>query len=189
MRNWALAALAALWISAGPAMAAGSVKDASYKDAGGHRVLRESIMVEAPRDAVWLAFTDDRLFAKWAVPVVHITPGNGGLIEFGLAPDSKIGDAMNVRNRIDIFLPDELLAFHNEFVPAGGPFDPPTFATVRTMLTFEDAGDGHTKVTQTVVGFGEGAKYDQLYDHLRGGNAEYLMMLSVFFANTYVERK
>ncbi len=155
--------------------------DASYLDASGARVLREWIVVDAPRRAVWNAFTTDTDFVKWAVPVAHITPGNGGLIEFGLSPASRIGDPDNVRNRIDIFLPDELLAFHNEFVPAGGPFDPPTFASVRTLLAFEDAGEGHTRVTQTVVGFGTGAKYDQLYDHLRGGNAEYLAALEGHF--------
>ena len=85
-------------------------------------------------------------------------------------------------NRIDIFLPDELLAFHNEFVPAGGPFDPATFGSVRTLVSFEDTGAGQTKVTETVIGFGEGAKYDQLYDHLHGGNAEYLRNVATYFS-------
>ncbi|MEJ0025143.1 MAG: SRPBCC domain-containing protein [Rhizomicrobium sp.] len=164
---------------AAPAVA--SVKDDSYNDASGARVLREWIVVGAPVDAVWKAFTTDDAFSKWAVPVVHITPGNGGLIEFGLEPNSKIGDPGNVRNRIDVFLPDELLVFHNESVPAGGPFDPAIFATVRTLLRFEDAGSGTTRVTEMVVGFGTGALYDQLYDHLRGGNAEYLATLQSYF--------
>jgi uncharacterized protein YndB with AHSA1/START domain len=188
--DWSKTAMAAnASVGAAPAPAGPAIHDSSYVDASGARVLREFVVVDGPRAAVWAAFTDDRLFAKWAVPVVHITPGNGGLIEFGLGPNAKIGDPMNVKNRIDVFLPGELLAMHNEFVPAGGPFDPPTFATVRTLLSFEDAGEGRTKVTETVVGFGAGAKYDQLYDHLRGGNAEYLMMLAVFFGNLYVEPK
>ncbi|HXC55025.1 MAG TPA: SRPBCC domain-containing protein [Rhizomicrobium sp.] len=158
--------------------AAAAVKDTSYADAGGARVLREAVVVDADRSAVWQAFTTDAGFAKWAVPVVHITPGNGGLIEFALSPNGKIGDPGNVRNRIDVFLPDELLIFHNEFVPAGGPFDPATFGSVRTLLSFDDAGGGRTRVTETVVGFGTGANYDQLYAHLRGGNAQYLTALA-----------
>jgi uncharacterized protein YndB with AHSA1/START domain len=163
--------------------ASAAVTDASYKDAAGARVVRESVVVDAPPAVVWNAFTDDAVFAKWAgLPIAHITPGNHGMIEFGLMPGSKIGDPMNVKNRIDVFLPDELLVFHNEFVPAGGPFDPPTFGAVRTLMRFEDAGDGRTKVTETVVGFGEGAKFDQLYDHLHGGNVEYLEGLAGYFA-------
>src|ERR1700744_5798202 len=105
------AAMAAvlLW---GPAGAAGT--ETSYADAGGGRVLRESVVVPAPRAAVWAAFTTDAVFAKWAeLPVAQITTGNGGVIEFGLMPGAKIGDPMNVKNRIDVFLPDELLVFHN----------------------------------------------------------------------------
>jgi len=161
--------------------AAGEVHDTSYRDASGARVLREWVVVGAPVDDVWKAFTTDDGFASWAVPVVHITPGNGGLIEFGLGPNSKIGDPDNVRNRIDLFLPDELLIFHNEFVPAGGPFDPATFTTVRTMLSFQDAGAGRTRVTETVVGFGAGALYDQLHAHLHDGNAAYLEALQLHF--------
>ncbi|MEJ1970677.1 MAG: SRPBCC domain-containing protein [Rhizomicrobium sp.] len=173
-----LISFAAAALMAAPAYAA--VKDDSYMDADGARVLRESIVVDAGRAAVWKAFTTDEGFT-WAAPA-HITPGNGGLIEFGFAPPFKAGDPDNVKNRIDVYVPDELLVFHNEFVPAGGPFDPATFGTVRTLLAFDDAGAGRTKVTETVVGFGPGAKYDQLYDHLRGGNAEYLTALAQSFA-------
>ena len=128
-------------------------------------------------------FTDDAVFAKWAgLSFAHVVPGNGGTIEFGFLPNAKIGDAMNVKHRIDVFLPDELLVFHNEFVPGGGPFDPPTFGAVRTLMTFEDAGGGQTEVTEMVVGFGDGAKFDALYKHLHDGNVEYLDGLAAYFA-------
>lgn len=56
----------------------------------------------------------------------------------------------------------------------------PVFAI--TLLTAcGDHGDGKTKVTEIAIGFGEGAKYDALYAHLRDGNAEYLMMLAKSF--------
>jgi uncharacterized protein YndB with AHSA1/START domain len=159
-----------------------AVKDDSFKDANGARVLREAVVVDASQAAVWAAFTTDDAFVKWSgVPVAHITPGNDGLIEFGLMPGSRIGDPSNVKNRLLVWLPDSLLVWRNEFVPTAGPFDPPTFASVRTMIALEPAGDGRTRVTETVVGFGDGAKYDQLYDHLRGGNAEYLTMLAGSF--------
>jgi uncharacterized protein YndB with AHSA1/START domain len=158
-----------------------AVKDDSYKDANGDRVLREWIIVAAPRAEVWKAFTTDEGFAKWAAPVVHITPGNGGLMEFGLGPKGRIGDPNNVRHRILVYLPDELLIFRNEFVPAGGPIDPVAFGQVRTLLSFDDAGNGTTRVTETVVGFGSDAMFDALYDHLRGGNAEYLTLLANSF--------
>lgn len=174
-----LSAIAAALLLGASAQAA--VKDDSFQDANGARVLREWIVVDAAPAAVWKAFTTDDGFARWAVPVVHITPGNGGLIEFGLSPTSRIGDPNNVRNRILVYQPDSLLIWQNEFVPSGGPFDPATFGTVRTLLSLEDEGGGKTKVTETVVGFADGAKYDELYAHLRGGNAQYLTSLANSF--------
>ena len=159
------------------------VKDMSFKDADGHRVLRESVLVDASTADVWRAFTTDSGFTHWAAPVAHITPGNGGLIEFPFSPTGKIGDPTNVRNRILVYLPDELIITQNEFVPVGGPMDPRTFGSVRTIIALSDEG-GKTRVTQTVIGFGDGPAYDSLYDHLRGGNAQYLAKLVMSFAPT-----
>lgn len=144
-------------------------------------MLQETIEVDATPVDVWTAFTTDKGFAKWAAPWAHIVPGNGGTIEFAFAPGGKPGDPANVRHRILVWLPTQILIFQNEYLPPGpGPFDPAAFASVRTILTFEPTASG-TAVTQTVVGFGTGAKYDQLYDHLRDGNAEYLRLLAKTF--------
>ena len=179
-----LALLAAL--IAAPALAATPVKikDQSFRDADGHRVLKETVIVGAHVPDVWKAFTTDEGFTRWAVPVAHITPGNGGLIEFALADGGKIGDPNNVKNRIDVYLPDRLIVMHNEFVPAGGPMDPATFGTVRTMIEFAPSGGRQTRVTETVIGFGESLAYDDLYTHLRGGNAEYLSALAASFSGS-----
>jgi uncharacterized protein YndB with AHSA1/START domain len=158
-----------------------AVKDESFKDADGARVLRESVVVNAAAQKLWWAFTTDEGFAKWGASVVHIVPGNGGSMEFALDANGKIGDPMNVRHRIDVYEPDQLLIFHNEFVPAGGPIDPDAFRTVRTLVSFDDLGSGKTRVTETVVGFGNTATYDGLYQHLHDGNAEYLVTLANLF--------
>jgi uncharacterized protein YndB with AHSA1/START domain len=177
MTRW-LGVLGAILLLGASAQAA--VKDDSFLDASGARVLREWIVVDATPAEIWTAFTTDAGLGKWAAPA-HVTPGNGGTIEFGFSPQFRIGDPGNVRQRILVWQPDELLVWQNEFVPAGGPFDPATFGSVRTLMSFSDAGGGKTKVMETVVGFGTGAKYDELYKHLRGGNAEYLTMLADSF--------
>lgn len=171
---------AAMALCATPVLA--EVRDVSFKDANGARVLSESTVVGASPDDVWAAFTTDAGFMKWAVPWAHITPGNGGSIEFAFAPNGKAGDPHNVRHRILVWLPAKLLIFQNEYLPPGpGPFDAGAFGAVRTMLSFEPDGTG-TRVTETVIGFGDGAKFDELYAHLRGGNAEYLATLAKNFA-------
>ncbi|HVP85291.1 MAG TPA: SRPBCC domain-containing protein [Rhizomicrobium sp.] len=174
--------IAVFGIFAAQAATAADIKDESYRDAEGHRVLREVILIDAPVSQVWDAFTTDKGFMKWAAPFAHITPGNGGMMESGFAANGKIGDPNNVLNRIDVYLPDSMIVMRNEHVPAGGPMDPDLIQKVRTIITFAPAGDGKTELTQTVVGFGETPGYDAMYAHFRDGNAEYLQSLAESFA-------
>jgi hypothetical protein len=177
---------ALLAISAMAAPPAVKIKDASFKDAEGHRVLREMVVVDATEQA-WKAFMTDEGFTRWAVPQGHVTPGVGGSMEWAMSDTFTAGDANNVLNRIDFYLPYQEFAWHNERVPSGGPLDPAVFGKVHQMLSFEPVGKSQTRVTQTVVGFGDYAKFDALYQHLRGGNAAYLMMLANNFHETDAE--
>lgn len=183
---------AAALLAATTALAASpkvALKDESFKDADGHRVLRESVIVDASLDAAWKAFATTDGFTRWAVSSGEVTPGNGGAMEFGFGKNFKPGDPTNVLNRIDIYLPDQMIAWHNEHVPAGGPMDPETFGKVRSVIAFDAIDATHTKVTQTVIGFGDDAKFDALYQHLRGGNAAYLAMLANNFHETAAEAR
>ena len=114
------------------------VKDTSFRDADGHRVQQLELTMNATPAKVWDAFTTDKGFSSWAVPVAHITLGNDGMMESSYKLDGKIGDPDNVRHRIDVWMPDELLIFHNEFVPPERSVRcRRRSATVRTILTFE----------------------------------------------------
>jgi uncharacterized protein YndB with AHSA1/START domain len=133
-----------------PLFAADPVKieDTSYRDADGHRVQQLKVVIDAPVKDVWDAFTTDTGFERWAVPVAHITLGNDGMMESSYLLTSKIGDPDNIKNRIVAYLPEKLLVIRNEHVPKGAPFDPVLIATIRTVMLFEDLGDGRTRITE-----------------------------------------
>ncbi|HEY2446019.1 MAG TPA: SRPBCC domain-containing protein [Rhizomicrobium sp.] len=183
MKSSVLSATVALALTASGAIASPiAIRDESYRDGDGHRVLSESVIVEGPSQSVWNAFTTDQGFMRWAVPVAHITPGNGGMMESALTPTGKIGEADNVRNRILVYLPRQMLVLASEHVPSGGPIDGDTFRALRTIIAFKDLGPEQTQVTESVVGFGDSKAFDEMYAHLRGGNAEYLERLAQSFA-------
>lgn len=179
MKSFALGLAAAVLFCS--SATAAEVTDDSFRDESGARVLQESVVVDAVARDVWAALTTDAGFMMWGAPWAHITPGNGGLIEFRFEKTGKAGDPTNIRHRILVWMPARLLILQNEFVPVGGPFDPPTFGSVRIIMTLDAGNNGTTTVTETVVGFGEGAKYDQLYAHLHDGNIEYLKALAASF--------
>jgi uncharacterized protein YndB with AHSA1/START domain len=157
------------------------IKDQSFKDADGHRVLQITTVVNASLDDVWKAFTTDDGFKRWAVPVTHITLGNDGMMESSYELTSKIGDPDNIRNKIIAYLPQKLIVLQNAHVPEGAPFDPVLIASIRTIITFEPVDATHTRVTEAQVGYGEGAGYDDMYKHFRDGNAYALHTLAQSF--------
>ena len=165
------------------------IEDTSFRDADGHRVQQLSVIVDAPVKKVWEAFTTDAGFESWAVPVAHITLGNDGMMESSYRRSAKIGDPDNIENRIVAYLPEKLLVIRNEHVPKGAPFDPVLIATIRTVVQFEGIGGGRTRVTESGVGYGEGAGYDTMYAHFRAGNAEEFAALAQSFVTGPVDWK
>jgi len=74
-------------------------------------------------------------------------------------------------------------------VPKTGPFDPVLIASLRTIMQFEDLGDGRTRVTESGVGYGDGPGYDTMYAHFQAGNAEEFADLAQSFVTGPVDWK
>ncbi|HEY2068543.1 MAG TPA: SRPBCC domain-containing protein [Rhizomicrobium sp.] len=186
MKGYAIVLGAALF--AAQASAAPVIKDSSYRDLYGHRVQQLSVVVNAPVAKVWDAFMTDKGFVTWAVPVAHVTVENGGgMMESSYMLTSKVGDPDNIKNEIVAYLPYKMIAMRNAHVPKGAPFDPVLIASIRTVIQFEPAGHGRTKVIQSQVGYGEGDGYDTMYKHFRDGNAEELTSLADSFTKGPVD--
>jgi uncharacterized protein YndB with AHSA1/START domain len=186
-----LLCLAALMI-ASPALAAQQpvkITDTSFRDADGHRVQQLKVDIDAPVAKVWAAFTTDTGFTSWAAPVAHVTLGNDGMIEASYLLTSKIGDPENIRNQIVAYVPEHLLVIHNVHVPKGGPFKQEVIDRIRTVMEFDDLGDGRTRVIESGVGYGEGADFDSMYEHFRAGNAEEFASLAQSFVTGPVDWK
>ncbi|MBV8978530.1 MAG: SRPBCC domain-containing protein [Alphaproteobacteria bacterium] len=167
--------------------AAAQIKDTSFRDADGHRVQQLECIVNAPVKNVWAAFTTDKGFESWAAPVAHVTLGNDGMIEASYLPASKIGDADNIRNRIVAYVPEHLLVFHNEHAPKNGPFKQAVIDKIRTVVEFQDLGNGTTRVIESGVGYGESPDFDTMYEHFASGNAEEFGLLLKLFEHGPVD--
>ncbi len=181
-----LAGAAALALLAGTAQAATpsprdfpEVADTSFKEADGSQVLRLSLVVPAPRKAVWDRFATAEGYKAWATPMAKIDFGLGGMIEASYDSRARLGDADNIRNRIIAYTPQRMIALKNENAPKALP-SREEFKQVVTTMEFEDAPGG-TRVTITGVGYKPGAAYDTLFQHFAWGNAYSLMKLKESF--------
>lgn len=180
-----LAGAAALALFAGAAQAQSikdfpDVTDASFVQANGNKVLKIALVVPAARKAVWDRFTTTEGYKAWAVPVAKVDGILGGFIEGSYSSKAKIGDADNIRNQIVVYSPERTLAIQNVQAPADLP-GRKEFGEIVTVMEFEDAPQGATRVTLTAIGYKPGEPYDTLYKHFSWGNAYSLMKLKESF--------
>ena len=187
-----LSGAAALALLAGPASAQSvkdfpEVTDASFVQADGGKVLKISLVVPAPRKAVWDRFTTSEGYRAWATPVAQVTGGPGGVIEGSYDFKARIGDPNNIKNQIVLWSPERTLAIKNIQAPKDLP-GRVEFADIVTVMEFEDAPGG-TKVTLTAVGYKPAEPYLTLYRHFSRGNAYSLMKLKESFVKGPIDWK
>jgi uncharacterized protein YndB with AHSA1/START domain len=180
MVNFRLVTLSALaaYLVAAPILAAEAphVKESSFIEPNGDRVLQESIVVDAPAATVWKAFTDEATIKAWNAPLAHIDLRNGGTIEESDDPKATPGGPQTVRHRIITYLPGRLLVLRNISAPTGLP-GAELYPTIIQIITLEPLSDRQTLVTLSGTGYGAGDAYDKLYAFFRQDNAAYLASL------------
>jgi uncharacterized protein YndB with AHSA1/START domain len=156
------------------------VDDSSLVQPDGQRILRESIVIAAPRDKVWSAWASSEGLKSWEAPVAAIDLRVGGYLEATYDPKGHLGDPNNIKHEVLSYVPGELLVFRNVQAPHGFPHAD-LFSHVSTVIQLEDAGPGKTRVTVSGVGYGAGQDWDQLYGFFHAGNAYLLEMLKAHF--------
>jgi uncharacterized protein YndB with AHSA1/START domain len=176
----AVFALAAAAVRAEPVSGRPHVTDSSVVEPSGERVMREEILIKAPRSEVWKALATSQGLRSWELPLAEIDLKIGGHLEASYDPKAKLGDPNNIKHEILTYVPERLLVFRNIQTPQGFPHAD-LFSKVTSVLILDDAGDGVTRVTEAGVGYGQGADWDQLYSFFHNGNAWVLEMLKAHF--------
>ncbi len=167
--------------SAVPAAAADKVAIVEGQAPDGTRYYEDSLVIAAPIQKLWAAFTDGAEFRRWSAPVSAVDFRLGGAIEASYDPKGRLGDPDNIKNAFIAYVPGRLLVFRNVQAPAGLPGRAVYGQTVK-VVEFAPAGAGATRVTVSGIGFGTGPDFAALYQFFRGGDAEMLKALSSAYA-------
>ena len=168
-------AMVAVWLVV--SVSAQEVKNTSYATADGMRILRHELIVDAPRDDVWKAFTTSEGWISWAVPVAFIDFRLGGTIETSYNPEAKLGDPANIRHEIISYMPGEMISLRVMQTPPQFPFRE-LMDGMWAVFTFEDMGEDKTRIISSGAGYLEGEGYDTLYGFFESGNAVSLLQLN-----------
>jgi uncharacterized protein YndB with AHSA1/START domain len=155
---------------------AAEVRNSSFVEPNGDRVLQLSIEIAAPAGRVWKGLVDEETLRHWNAPVVHVDLRNGGEVEESYDPRPRLGGGQTIRHRILTYLPERLLVLQNISTPPGLP-GAEVYPKIVQIVQLEPLADGGTRVTLSGAGYGAGAGFGQLYAFFEAGNAEYLEAL------------
>lgn len=138
---------------------------------GEERRLTWELVVPAPVQDVWEAWTTAEGVASWAAPAGYVDLRRGGSWEAHFDPSRPPGQRGSDANEIVDFDPERLLV-----IRAGAPQQFPTVRAEKTTfyLTLTPVGRHHTLVQGIQSGWKDGPEWDEAFEYLAEANAVWL---------------
>ena len=143
-------------------------------------VVTEAV-VNAPVEAVWKAWTTKAGLEAWLVGKTEIDLKVGGIWLTNYNKESNLIDDSTIQHTILALDPGHMLAFRTTKPPAN--FAYPGITQTWTVVYFESAGPGKTRVTARMFGFGEDEQSQKMRAFFEHGNKSEMDKAVKFFEN------
>jgi uncharacterized protein YndB with AHSA1/START domain len=138
-------------------------------------------VLNAPVEAVWKAWTTKAGLEAWLVGKTQIDLKVGGIWLTNYNKESDLKDDSTIEQTILAFDPGRMLAFRTSKAPANFPH--PKITQTWTVLYFESAGSGKTRLTARMFGFDEDEQSQRMRAFFERGNRFELDKAVKFFEN------
>jgi hypothetical protein len=146
------------------------VKNTSYINNSGERVLRLEIILPLNVNGAWKLFTNDENLKKWIAPLAHIELKSGGYIVTNYDAAKNLTDSSSIRLPVMSFIDNELIVFkvnlNNNFPLSARKSD----THLQEIIQFKKVRKDRTQITSSMVGWGTGNDWDKTYDFFARGN-------------------
>lgn len=147
-----------------------TLKNTSYKNKSGEKVLRLEITLPIDLTASWKLFTSDEKLKKWIAPLAHIELKSGGYIITNYDSTKKLSDSSSIKLPITSFIDDELLVLkvilNDNFAKNVRNSD----ENLQEIIQFIKVDSNQTKIISSMIGWGKGIDWDKTYDFFVKGN-------------------
>jgi hypothetical protein len=157
------------------------VTNTSYVTSTGEKVLRIECTIPAKVDDAWRLFTTADGLKKWAAPVVSIDLRVGGTILTNYDESKSVHDPGAIRLTIANYLEDQMITLKirlNDKFPARIRRED---GHLQEIIQLQDLGNGNTRITSSMIGWGAGPDWDKAYKFFAAGNAwTYQQLASTF---------
>jgi uncharacterized protein YndB with AHSA1/START domain len=143
-------------------------------------IVSEAI-VEAPVDAVWAVWATSEGLRSWLAPHAEIDLRVGGLMRTNYSAQGALGDPQTIENIVLSFEPMRMLSIRVSRAPDMFPF-PNAIRQMWTVIYFEPAGSGRTRVRVVSLGFTRDDESQRMRTFFDRGNAATLQQLQRHFS-------
>jgi len=123
------------------------------KTKAGELILVETVIVAAPVDKVWDAYTTSAGFASWAAPVAEVDLRIGGSIRTNYDPKAKIGDPNTNTLRIVSYVPRKLLTLQADVSQNWPDVLKKQAADLYNVILFEEVAPAKTRLISYGLGY------------------------------------
>ena len=147
-----------------------NVRDDSYTEPNGSRVLKLSITIDAPVSKIWKLLISAEGWQSWAVPVAWVDFGVGGVVETSYTATAVRGQPGNIKNAIVAYVPEQLLVLRNVQAPTNFEHAEDFGKTV-TVIDLRSLSKNRSKVELDGVGFLTTPAFDTLLKNFRYGDS------------------
>jgi hypothetical protein len=158
-----------------------TVTNTSYVTSTGEKVLRIECTIPARPDDAWRLFTTANGLRQWAAPVVAIDLRVGGNILTNYDKSKSVHDPGSIQLHIINYLEDQMITLKvrlNETFPAKIRRED---GNLQEIIQLQDLGNGSTRITSSMIGWGIGPEWDKAYQFFAAGNAwSYQQLASIY---------
>jgi uncharacterized protein YndB with AHSA1/START domain len=137
---------------------------------GKELVLIQEFTVNVPLDSVWNAYTTEKGWENWAVPLAEINWKVGGTIKSNYNKNGVIGDSTTIVNHIINYVPHKLITLQAEITNHFPDFMKEEADNFYSVIYFEESGEGKTMLTFYGIGYKNSEKYLSLMDFFISAN-------------------
>ncbi len=149
----------------GPEEAGSGIRSDVMDMPSGERFLRHELLIGAPLDEVWAAFTTEEELKTWYAPVVSADFRVGGQVQSNYSPDAEIGDPGTISVSYVNYVPRRILTMQGSVSEEYPPELRAAGAGLYTLLEFEEADSTSTRVVSWGIGYRTGGIWDEYLDY------------------------
>lgn len=147
-----------------------TLKNTSYINESGEKVLRLEITLPIDLTSSWKLFTSDDKLKTWIAPLAHIELKSGGYIITNYDSTKALSDSTSIKLPITSFIDNELLVLkvilNDNFARSVRDED----ENLQEIIQFVKVDSNQTKIISSMVGWGKGIDWDKTYDFFVKGN-------------------